>query len=163
MNNLDDFKHWMTKMFWNFKTPCYIIKEWFFILIIFYELYFIIQSGKALNHLSLLVQVQSDGAVLRLCRKDIIITICHNKPPDRKWGWSVDDVMPRCDGPENFRILKREELGIRPLKVQLGFLLLRHAVEFFGPWPAEMNWDLKHYMMRHALGWGQHSMVSIGF
>ena len=35
------------------------------------------------------------------------ITICHNKPPDKKWGWSVDDVMPGRDDPENLRILKR--------------------------------------------------------
>ena len=28
---------------------------------------------------------------------------CHNKPPDRIWGWSVDDVMPGRDGPENLR------------------------------------------------------------
>ena len=35
------------------------------------------------------------------------ITICHNKPSDRKCAWSVDDVMPRGDGPENLRILKR--------------------------------------------------------
>ena len=36
------------------------------------------------------------------------ITICHNNPPpDRKWGWSVDDIMPRRDGLENLRILKR--------------------------------------------------------
>ena len=58
------------------------------------------------------------------------ITICHNKPPDRKWGWSVDDDMPRRDGPENLGILKRR---------QLSFLPLRHAVKFFRSRPAEMN------------------------
>ena len=31
---------------------------------------------------------------------------CHNKSPERKWVWSVDDVMPRRDGPENLRIWK---------------------------------------------------------
>ena len=49
------------------------------------------------------------------------ITICHNKPPYRKWGWSVDDIMPRRDGPENLRILKRPQLGIRPLKTRVEF------------------------------------------
>ena len=58
------------------------------------------------------------------------ITICHNKPPDRKWGWGIDDVIPRRDGPENLRILKRR---------QLSFLPLGHAVEFFGSRPTEMN------------------------
>ena len=33
-----------------------------------------------------------------------------NKPPDRKWGWSVDDVTPGKDGPENLRILKKSQL-----------------------------------------------------
>ena len=37
--------------------------------------------------------------------KDMTITICHNKPLDRKCGWSVDDVLLRRDGPENLRIL----------------------------------------------------------
>ena len=41
------------------------------------------------------------------------ITICHNKPPDRKWGLSEDDVMPGRDGPENLRILKRCQLIAR--------------------------------------------------
>ncbi len=56
------------------------------------------------------------------------ITICHNKPPDRKWDWNVDDIMPRRDGPENLRILKRRQLGTRTLKEELGFLPLRGFV-----------------------------------
>ena len=63
--------------------------------------------------------------------------ICHNKHLDWKWGWSVDDIMSRRDGPENLRILKRRQLGIRPLKEEWGFQLLRH--EFFGSRPVEMN------------------------
>ena len=47
-------------------------------------------------------------------------------------AWRVVDVMPRRDGPENLRILKRRQLGIRPLKVQLGFLPLGHVVEYSG-------------------------------
>ena len=52
---------------------------------------------------------------------------------------SVDDIMPRRDGPENLMILKRRHLDIRPLKTELNFLPLRHAVEFFGSRAAEMN------------------------
>ena len=29
-----------------------------------------------------------------------------------KWGWSVNDVMPRSDGPENLKILKKSQLGV---------------------------------------------------
>ena len=29
-----------------------------------------------------------------------------------EWGWSVDDVMPRRDGPENSRILKKSQLEV---------------------------------------------------
>ena len=49
------------------------------------------------------------------------ITICHNKPPDRKLGWSVDDVMPRRDGPENLRILKKSHLDFDHWKSELDF------------------------------------------
>ena len=38
---------------------------------------------------------------------------CHNKLPERKWGWSVDDVMSGRDGPENLRILKKSQLKMR--------------------------------------------------
>ena len=97
---------------------------------------------------------------------------CHNKPPDRKWDWSVDNVMTGRDGPENLRNLKKESLKFGPWWLTVEFLLLRHRVEsstvaapvrFFRSRPAEMNWDLKHHKMRRALGWGQHSMVSISF
>ena len=99
----------------------------------------------------------SDGAVLCPSAKDTTITICpicHNKTPDRKLGWSVDDVMPRGDGLENLRILERQLLGIWLLKGQLRIRLLRRVVEFFGSQPAEMTRDLKHHKMRCALGWG---------
>ena len=60
---------------------------------------------------------------------------CHNKPPDRKWGWSVDDIMPGIDGPENLRILKSVSWDLRfdigPWWRQtVEFLPLRHWVEF---------------------------------
>ena len=45
---------------------------------------------------------------------------CHNKPPDRKWGLSVGDVISGRDVPENLRIFKK--------LVQIG--QWRHRVEF---------------------------------
>ena len=48
---------------------------------------------------------------------------CHNKPRDRKWVWSVNDVMPRRDGPENLRISKKSQF-----KVDIG--PCRQIVEF---------------------------------
>ena len=51
------------------------------------------------------------GAVLHSWAKDMTITIFHNKPPDRKCDWIVDDVMPRSDSPDNLRILKRRQLN----------------------------------------------------
>ena len=44
-----------------------------------------------------------------LARKGYDNHHCHNKPPDRKWGLSMDDVMPGRDGPENLRILKKSQ------------------------------------------------------
>ena len=52
------------------------------------------------------------GTVLRSCSKDMTIIICHNKPSDRKWDWSVNDVMPGRDGPENLRLLKKSQLEL---------------------------------------------------
>ena len=43
------------------------------------------------------------------------LTYCDNKPPERKWSWSVDDVMPGRDGPENLRILKKSQLEVENL------------------------------------------------
>ena len=76
------------------------------------------------------------------------ITIWNNKPPDRKWGWSVDDVMLRRDW------------GFKKRRLW-SFLPSRHADEFFGSRPAEMNWDLKHHKMRRMLGWGQQRILRI--
>ena len=36
-------------------------------------------------------------------------------------GWSVDEVMPRRDGPEILRILKRRQLRFGPLRWELDF------------------------------------------
>ena len=76
------------------------------------------------------------------------ITICLNKPPDRKWSWSIDDVMPGRDDPENLRILKRRSWI---LTVEICSWVFRISTDR----------DLKHHKMHRELGWGQHSMVSI--
>ena len=57
---------------------------------------------------------------------------CHNKTPDRKWGWSVDDVMPRRDDPENLWILKKSHLKVEigAWRQRVKFLPLRHGVGF---------------------------------
>ena len=47
--------------------------------------------------------------------------ICYNKLLDRKWGWNVDDVMPRRDGPENLRILKRQLVEVNHWRWWLSF------------------------------------------
>ena len=45
----------------------------------------------------------------------VIIT----SPQERKLGWSVDDVMPRRDGRENLRILKRQLVGLNRFSDQI--------------------------------------------
>ena len=68
--------------------------------------------------------------------------------PRKEMGWSVDDVMPRRDGPENLRILKKSQL-----RVEIGlwrqtveFLPLGHGVESLGIRPLSRRvefWPLK--------------------
>ena len=82
---------------------------------------------------------------LRSRGKDMTITICHNKLPEKKWGGSVDEVMPRRDGPENLRILKWRQLGIRPLKDVVEFSTVGIVVKFFGSRPADINWCAAHW------------------
>ena len=101
---------------------CYIIKEWFssyyyFLLIMFYHS---IWLGFELFRLK--VQVYSQLVQFMFARKGYDTRHCHNKLPDRKWGWSVDDVIPGRDGPENLRILKKSQLGVEfwPLEMELG-------------------------------------------
>ena len=52
------------------------------------------------------VQVHSHWVQFTLAHKGYDNHHCHNKPQTGN-GWSVDDVMPRRDGPENLRILKK--------------------------------------------------------
>ena len=51
------------------------------------------------------------------------------KTDERKWGWSVDDVMPRRDGLRIMKILKKIKLSSDHGVVKLGF---DHDVEKFG-------------------------------
>ena len=87
---------------------------------------------------------------------------CHNKPPDRKWGWSVDDIMPRRDGPENLRILRKRQLRVEflPLRQRFEFSTIDRFSWVF--W-ISIDRDLKHHKMCHTLKWGSDSMVSIDF
>ena len=78
---------------------------------------------------------------------------CHNKPPDRKWGWSVNDVMPRRDGPENLRILKRVSWDWT-IEAELGLLTLRRVVKICRSLTTEIL-NTTSYVARW--GWGQHS------
>ena len=70
---------------------------------------------------------------------------CHNNPPDRKWVWSLYDVMPGRDGPENSRILKKSQLkvDIGPRRQIVEFLLLGYRVEIwgFGHWVEELSFS----------------------
>ena len=77
--------------------------------------------------------VYSQLVQFTLVRKGYDNHHCNNKPPDRKWGWSVDDIMPGRDGPENLRILKKRELRIETgPRRQRAELSLRQRVGF-GP------------------------------
>ena len=62
------------------------------------------------------------------------MTITIVKKTDRKWGWSMDDVLPGRDGSENLRILKKSELrvDIGPWRQIVEFLQLGHSVESWG-------------------------------
>ena len=63
------------------------------------------------------------GTVLRSRAKDMTITIVIINP---RQGWSVDDVMPGRDGPENLRILKKSQwrVEIGPWRQKFEFVPL---------------------------------------
>ena len=90
------------------RALCYIIRERFFILIIFHKLYFIIRFGWALNYSAL-----SGGAGAhieyssRSFAEDMTITNVIIKNPEGKWDWGVNDVMPGSDGLRIWRFWKR--------------------------------------------------------
>ena len=100
-----------------------------FSLIIFYHLVWL-----GFERFGLSFQVHSQLVQFTLLPKGYDNHGCHNKPPDRKWGWSVDDVMPGRDGPEDLRILKKSQLRVEfgPWRQRVEFLPLRHRV-VFGP------------------------------
>ena len=94
------------------------------------------------------------GCSFTLARKGYDNHHCHNKPPDRKLGWNVDDVMPRRDVPDNLRILKRRQLRWDSWGIELGLLPLRYVVKFCRSLPTEIL-NPTRYAARW--GWGQHS------
>ena len=81
---------------------------------------------------------------------NFIVPPC-NKTPDMKLGWSVDDVMPGGDGPENLRILKKSQsrIEIRPWRHRVAFLPLKDVVGFFGSLPTVIL-----NIIRCAARWG---------
>ena len=75
------------------------------------------------------VKQNSNSNSITLSRKGYNNHHCHNKPPDRKWGWSVDDIMPRRDGLRIWKILKKIQLSsdhdVKKLSSDHGFEKLR--------------------------------------
>ena len=87
------------------------------------------------------VQMYSQLVQFTLARQGYDNHNCHNKPPDRKWGWRVDDVMLGRDGPENLMILENCQLGVEigPCRQRADFSTVAAVVKFFGSRPAKMN------------------------
>ena len=115
----------------------------------------------------------SSGAIVRWCYshlrgKDMTIIICHNKPPERKRGWTAVEVN-WVGGWRHVR--KRwswefedfEKTGIWGSTVEARGWVFRIGSDHVGSQPAEMNWDFKHHKMHRAWGEGQYNMVSIDF
>ncbi len=77
------------------------------------------------------------GTVLRWRAKDMTITTVIINPR-QEMSWSGDDVMPGRDGPENLRILKKNQLRLDGGGRELGLLPLRHVVKFCRSLPTEI-------------------------
>ena len=103
---------------------CYIIKEWFFYINHFSLIIFYLSVWLGFELFRSRAQVYSQLEQFTLARKRYDNHHCHNKPPDRKWDWSMDDVMPGRDGPENLRILKKSQLRVEigPWRQKVEFL-----------------------------------------
>ena len=72
------------------------------------------------NHFSLIIFYHSVWLRVPVCCQLVQFMLvhkgydnhhCHNKPPDRKWSWSVDNVMPKRDGLRTWKILKKIQLS----------------------------------------------------
>ena len=79
-----------------------------------------------MNYSGLLVQVH--GLMLQSYARAERIQQSSYVMINSQWCWSVDDVMPRRDGPENLRILKGSSWIFRIWSEQIF-------------WGLEMNWD----------------------
>ena len=120
-----------------------IIKEWFFYINHFSLIIFYHSVWLGFELFRLRAQVYSQSVQFTLANKGYDNHHCHNKPPDRKWGWCVDDVMTGRDGPENLRILKKSHLRsgdwtmeaenwVSVFQARVKFLPLKDVVWFFG-------------------------------
>ena len=154
-----------------FCNSCYgviKIKNDFLILIIFSLIIFYHSVWLGFEIFGLRVQVYSQLVQFTVVRKGYDNHHCHNKPPDRKWGWSVDDVIPGKDGPEKLRILKKSQLRldnwVEKLRLdhkgrQLSFLPLEQRVVFSNVEDVievlqiSTDRDLRHHKMHRVLGW----------
>ena len=151
------FKHLLSNSaeYFLFRFFCYIIKE-LFLLIIFYHSVWL-----GFELFGLRVQVYSQLVQFTLVRKGYDNHHWHNKSPDWKWGWSVDDVLPGKYGPVNLRILKKSHLRVEngSWRQIVEFLPLTHRVEFSTveacSWDFRISTvrDLKHHGIRSAFVW----------
>ena len=104
---------------------------------------------------------------LRSCTKDIspfviinprqeMVWECGWRHPRKRWSWEFEDF-------------EKTSVGFSPLKDVVGYSKVKtrvgsSTIEAYGQvLPISTDGDLKHNKMQRALGWGQHSMVSIGF
>ena len=131
---------WALKKKNAFKSICYVIKEWFFVLIIFRKLYFIIQFG----------------AVWCSCGKDMTITICHNKPQrgneagvwimscQKRWSWEFEDF-------------EKTSVEILLLRFVVGYLTVKRCSWVFYRWSMWLSFsdiDQQRWIEMHcALRW----------
>ena len=100
------------------------------------------------------IQVYSQLVQFTLARTGYDNHHCHNKLPDRKLGWSVDDAMPRRDRLSIWKILKKIELrsyhGVEKLGSDNAVedLRLDHAGRqlSLGNWDRELSFLLRSWV-----------------
>ena len=123
-----------------FCTFCYIITEWFFLLILFIN--YILSSG--LVGLWTIRLSADAGAHIEYSlgshAEDTTITNVKIKTPDWKWDWGVDNVMPRSEGLDFWWFLKKElvEIWLWASPVHLG--AMGCAARLLGQWVEIWFW-----------------------
>ena len=94
----------------------------------------------------------------------------HNKPPDKKWGWSVGDVIPEEMVLKIWGFWKRVSWELRQDHGGRESSFCHWGIELdLGCWRCSCIFristdrDLRHYKMRRAWGWSQHSSLEKTF